>query len=75
SVEIDPAVAETAREALDRTGYGEVTVATADGTLGFSARAPYDRVLSTASCQQIPYPWVAQTAPGGKVLTPWLNAA
>ena len=30
-------------------------------------------MLSTASCQQVPYPWVAQTVPGGTVLTPWAN--
>lgn len=65
SVEIDAAVADAAREALDRVGYGAVTVITADGTQGFTPRAPYDRVLSTASCQQVPYPWVAQTVPGG----------
>jgi protein-L-isoaspartate O-methyltransferase len=55
-------------------GYRGITVVTADGAQGLSPRAPYDRVLSTASCQQVPYPWVAQTVPGGKVLTPWRNA-
>ena len=74
SVEIDAAVADAAREALDLAGYGAVTVVTADGTQGFASRAPYDRVLSTASCQRVPYPWVEQTVPGGKVLTPWRNA-
>ncbi len=74
SVEIDPAVADAARHALDRAGYGGITVVTADGAQGFPPRAPYDRVLSTASCERVPYPWVAQTVPGGKVLTPWSNA-
>ncbi|MGH3926316.1 MAG: methyltransferase domain-containing protein, partial [Pseudonocardiaceae bacterium] len=74
SVEIDPAVAEVARHALDRAGYGGITVVTADGAQGSPLRAPYDRVLSTASCERVPYPWVAQTVPGGKVLTPWSNA-
>jgi len=73
SVEIDPAVADAARQALDRAGYSAVTVVTADGAQGFPSCAPYDRVLSTASCQQVPYPWVAQSVPGGKVLTPWCN--
>jgi protein-L-isoaspartate O-methyltransferase len=74
SVEIDPLVADAARHALAQTGYGGITVVTADGTQGFSPRAPYHRVLSTASCQQVPYSWVSQTVPGGKVLTPWSNA-
>lgn len=73
TVEIDPAVARAARHALDQAGYREITVVTADGTQGFAARAPYDRVLSTASCQQVPYQWVAQTLPDGRVLTPWRN--
>lgn len=74
SVEIDTAVADAARHALDRAGYGGITVVTADGAQGFPLHAPYDRVLSTASCERTPYPWVAQTVPGGKVLTPWSNA-
>ncbi len=74
SVEIDPLVADAARHALAQTGYGGITVVTADGTQGFSPRAPYHRVLSTASCQQVPYSWVSQTVPGGKVLTSWSNA-
>jgi protein-L-isoaspartate(D-aspartate) O-methyltransferase len=74
SVEIDPLIADAAREALIRAGYHGISVITADGARGFLAGAPYDRVLSTASCQRIPYPWVAQTVPGGTVLTPWSNA-
>ncbi|MGH3766854.1 MAG: methyltransferase domain-containing protein [Pseudonocardiaceae bacterium] len=74
TVEIDPAVARAARHGLDQTGYRGITVVTADGAQGMAVHAPYDRVLSTASCQQVPYPWVAQTVPGGMVLTPWRNA-
>jgi protein-L-isoaspartate(D-aspartate) O-methyltransferase len=74
SVEIDPTVAHAARYALNQVGYRGITVVTADGAQGFRAGAPYNRVLSTASCQQVPYPWVTQTVPGGKVLTPWRNA-
>jgi protein-L-isoaspartate(D-aspartate) O-methyltransferase len=71
SVEIDPTITDAACHALKRAGYHGITVVTADGAQGFPPRAPYDRVLSTASCQQVPYPWVAQTVPGGTVLTPW----
>ncbi len=74
SVEIDSAVADAARHALTGAGYGGITLVTADGTQGCRPRAPYDRVLSTASCQRVPYPWVAQTVSGGKIVTPWHNA-
>ncbi|MGH3821651.1 MAG: hypothetical protein ACRDRA_02215 [Pseudonocardiaceae bacterium] len=51
-----------------------VTVLAGDGALGHGEKAPYDRVLCTASVQQVPPAWVAQTRPGGRVLTPWANA-
>lgn len=71
SVEIDPQVADHARVALASTGFGGVTVVTADGSHGHPPGAPYDRVLSTAACQRVPYAWVAQTRPGGRIITPW----
>jgi protein-L-isoaspartate(D-aspartate) O-methyltransferase len=74
SVEIDPALAERARQALAAAGYPAVTVLTGDGTYGYAERAPYDRVLCTAGVQRLPYPWVRQTRSGGRVLTPWANA-
>jgi hypothetical protein len=30
-------------------------------------------VIATAAVNQIPYPWVAQTRPGGRVLLPWAD--
>jgi len=72
SVEIDPALAEHARSALAATGY-PVTVITGDGAQGYPPHAPYDRIIATAAVHQVPYPWVAQTRPGGKILTPWAN--
>lgn len=74
TIEVDPDVAAHARKALSATGFGEVTVITGDGTRGYSPRAPYDRVLSTAAVQHVPYAWVAQSRPGGRVVTPWGTA-
>jgi protein-L-isoaspartate(D-aspartate) O-methyltransferase len=71
SVEIDPHISAHARTALTEAGYDAVSVLTGDGALGHSRRAPYDRVLSTVCVYQVPYPWIAQTCPGGLVLTPW----
>lgn len=70
SVEIDPAVADHAREALATAGCTP-TVITADGADGYPAHAPYDRVLATAAVTQVPYAWVTQTRPGGTIVTPW----
>ncbi|MGH3874500.1 MAG: methyltransferase domain-containing protein [Pseudonocardiaceae bacterium] len=71
SVEVDPAVAEHARRALAAVGFGAVTVVTADGAQGYLPQAPYDRVISTVAAAEVPPAWVAQTRPGGLVLTPW----
>jgi len=71
TIEIDPELAQGARAALKATGYGMVMVITGDGAAGYPPAAPFDRVLSTAAVQQVPYDWVAQTRPGGLVLTPW----
>lgn len=68
SVEIDPAVAARAEENLE--GHG-VHVVVGDGEKGHPPDAPYDRVLATAAVQRVPYPWVEQTAPGGRIVTPW----
>lgn len=70
SVEIDPHLAEHARRALATSGY-PLAVITADGVRGYPPHAPYDRIISTAAVQQVPYSWIAQTRPGGKILTPW----
>ncbi|MGH3888730.1 MAG: methyltransferase domain-containing protein [Pseudonocardiaceae bacterium] len=74
SMEIDAALAGHAQRALTEAGYDAVTVLTGDGTRGHHERAPYDRVLCTASVQHVPHAWVAQIRPGGRILTPWANA-
>ncbi|MGH3976644.1 MAG: methyltransferase domain-containing protein, partial [Pseudonocardiaceae bacterium] len=74
TVEVDPILAAQAQAALSTAGYGEVTVITGDGARGEPEGAPFDRVLSTAAAPQVPYAWVAQTRPGGLIVTPWSSA-
>ncbi len=71
TIEVDPQLAAQARKALDDAGYAEVTVVSGDGAQGYPPRAPYDRVLATCAVYRVPYAWVAQTRPGGRVVTPW----
>jgi protein-L-isoaspartate O-methyltransferase len=73
TIEIDPGIADHARAALGRTDL-PVTVITADGTLGHADNAPYDRVTCTASALHVPYAWVEQTRPGGKVVLPFAGS-
>lgn len=74
SIEVDPDIATQARKALTATGYGQVRVVTGDGAGGHRPGAPYDRMIATAAVHRIPYPWVAQTRPGGRILLPWANS-
>jgi protein-L-isoaspartate O-methyltransferase len=71
TIEIDPVLATGARAALDASGF-PVTVLTSDGAQGHPAKAPYARVIATAAVRvgELPYPWVAQTRPGGVIVTP-----
>ncbi|MGH3985154.1 MAG: methyltransferase domain-containing protein [Pseudonocardiaceae bacterium] len=73
TIEVDPELAIRARRALSAVGQ-DVAVVTGDGALGYPPRAPYDRVIATAAAQRVPYPWIEQTRPGGRVITPWGNA-
>lgn len=73
TVEIDPDVIAHARKALSGAGYGAVTTVVGNGTFGYPPGAPYDGVIATAECDQVPYAWVAQTRPGGRIVTPWSN--
>ncbi|MET9295500.1 methyltransferase domain-containing protein [Streptomyces sp. NPDC003077] len=71
TVEVDAALAAQARMALAGAGYGP-EVLCADGEGGFPGRAPYDRVISTASVAEVPMAWIAQTRVHGEIVTPWL---
>jgi protein-L-isoaspartate(D-aspartate) O-methyltransferase len=69
TIEVEGALAERARKALAAAGLSPAVV-TGDGAGGYAPNAPYDRVIATASVRRVPYPWVAQTRPGGVILTP-----
>ncbi|GAB2696216.1 methyltransferase domain-containing protein [Kitasatospora kifunensis] len=70
SMEVDPAVAETARQNLAASGL-HPTVITGDGYAGHPAGAPYDRIIATCGMRQIPQAWVEQLRPGGIIVAPW----
>lgn len=66
-------IADLAREAQSRIrqlGIYNVTVKCFDGTLGWSAHAPYDAILVAAGGPGIPEPLVAQLKVGGRLVVP-----
>jgi protein-L-isoaspartate(D-aspartate) O-methyltransferase len=69
SVELDEEVARSARAALAQGGY-PVQVVTADGRQGWAAAAPFDRIIVTASTDDIPRAWFDQLAVDGCLVLP-----
>ncbi|MGV9315100.1 methyltransferase domain-containing protein [Streptomyces sp. NPDC003691] len=69
TVEIDPPLADRARERLAALELSPLVV-TGDGEHGHPPGGPYDRIVSTASVRRIPRPWLDQLAPGGVLVAP-----
>lgn len=61
----------TARNNLGRAGYADrVTLVQGDGSIGYSERAPYDRILVTAAAPQPPPPLIEQLKLKGILVIP-----
>ncbi|WP_458243821.1 methyltransferase domain-containing protein [Streptomyces sp. MAI_2237] len=69
TVDLYPEITETARRHLAAAGHRPVVV-TGDGARGVPERAPFDRIMATCTLSSVPLAWLAQCAPGARVLTP-----
>ncbi|MFD7861357.1 protein-L-isoaspartate O-methyltransferase [Streptomyces sp. NPDC059783] len=67
TLDIDPHVTAAARERLSALGYRPATV-TGDGTNGWAAAGPFDRIFVSFAVRQLPQALVVQLAPGGRAL-------
>ena len=63
-------LADKARAALERCGFGDVTVVVGDGTLGWQAEAPYNAIVVTAAGPSVPPPLNDQLVDGGRLVMP-----
>jgi protein-L-isoaspartate(D-aspartate) O-methyltransferase len=70
SIERHPALADTARQVLERIGSTNVDVRVGDGTAGLAAEAPFDRILVTAGAPSVPDALKEQLAEGGRLVIP-----
>ncbi len=76
TVDLDPVMARTAgdnlRELARRTArnFDRVTVVASDGSAGYPANAPYDRIIVTVQQWEIAPAWVEQLRVGGILLLP-----
>ncbi len=70
TVERLPALAETAKKALDSLGYRNIEVHLAEETIGWREGAPYDAIIATAGAPEVPPDLLTQLAIGGRMVIP-----
>jgi protein-L-isoaspartate(D-aspartate) O-methyltransferase len=70
AVDIDAALVDGAARHLADAGVHGVELVCADGALGYAPGAPYDRIVLTVGSGDVRPEWVAQLAPGGRLLLP-----
>lgn len=77
SVEVIPALAETAEVRLADLGYGKaVHQRTGQGRAGWPEAAPFDAIICTAAAEEVPEAWLEQLCPhqagrrGGRLILP-----
>jgi protein-L-isoaspartate(D-aspartate) O-methyltransferase len=70
TVDIDPEVADEARDHLAEAGITNVEVICADGALGWADAAPYDGIIVTAGASDLAPAWVDQLGSEGRLVVP-----
>ncbi len=63
-------LSEEAQLILGEQGYDNIHFQVGDGTLGWPAEAPFDRIMVTAAAPRIPAPLEEQLAEGGIMVVP-----
>lgn len=61
---------ERAAEVLTELHLTNITLGRGDGSMGWAAHAPYDRIMVTAGAPSVPPELIAQLAEGGRMVIP-----
>lgn len=70
TIELEPELAKRAGESLKKAGYKNVELLVGDGSGGWPEEAPYDKVIVTCACPEIPPALLEQLREGGKLIAP-----
>jgi protein-L-isoaspartate(D-aspartate) O-methyltransferase len=68
SLELNPGLAEQARDNLRRAGVDNARVLQTDGSAGLAQDGPYDAIVLSGSVAEVPAALLAQLKPGGRLL-------
>jgi protein-L-isoaspartate(D-aspartate) O-methyltransferase len=67
---LQPLHEKAAANLADLRRGGDLRLVFGDGMLGHAPRAPYDSIIAAAGGDQLPAAWLAQLAPGGRLVAP-----
>lgn len=70
SIERHPKLVKFALENLKKLKIDNVHVILGDGNLGYPKESPYDRIIITAACAEIPSPLFDQLSENGLIIAP-----
>jgi protein-L-isoaspartate(D-aspartate) O-methyltransferase len=69
-IEINPRLAASARQRLERLGYKQVEVIAGDGSEGYAPHAPYNVVIVSAATPSVSPVLLGQLAEGARLVAP-----
>jgi protein-L-isoaspartate(D-aspartate) O-methyltransferase len=70
SIEIIPALSESAKRIVEQLGFGNVYLKVGDGFFGWEEKAPFDAILLTAAAPEVPQLLWRQLREGGRIIMP-----
>ena len=70
AIERHRSLRESSRDRWRELGISNVTSRVGDGYDGWIEQAPFDRIVSSARCSEIPRSWLSQLKPGGILVMP-----
>jgi len=70
SVERHLKLVKFAQENLKKLNIDNVHVVFGDGSIGYPKESPYDRIIITAACTEIPLPLIEQLSKDGLIIAP-----
>lgn len=70
SIECIEALSQRAAAQLRRLGMNNVCLMTGDGSLGWAKQAPFDGIIVSAACPEVPMPLIEQLKLHGRLVLP-----